>query len=154
MTNTEKSKILIVDDSQDTLNLIGLGINVYDPPFTIDTAVDAASAILSIQKTNYDAIILDVSLPDITGATLGEIIRKQNPNVPIAFLTNYNGPQTHENAKDIGAQFWFKPEVLSNLENFVQMICKLFSGESCEEKQEHEAKVNPIHFPESLSNLI
>ena len=152
----EKDLVLIVDDNEDTLNLLLMGVDSYSPSFVLDTAHNAKEATEKISKNRYNAVILDVSLPDITGATLGELIRKHNPDLPIAFLTNYNGSVTHEHAKSIGAHFWYKPEVLVTFQVFSDHVCALLSGAPCEEGQD-SGKISSketIDLPESLSNFI
>lgn len=42
-----------------------------------------------MKKTEFDLFILDIEFPNTTGIDLAEIIRQNNLNVPIIFLTNY-----------------------------------------------------------------
>ncbi len=42
-----------------------------------------------MKKTEFDLFILDIEFPNTTGIELAEIIRQNNLNVPIIFLTNY-----------------------------------------------------------------
>lgn len=42
-----------------------------------------------MKKTEFDLFILDIEFPNTTGIDLAEVIRKNNLNVPIIFLTNY-----------------------------------------------------------------
>lgn len=153
----EKDLVLIVDDNEDTLELLIMGVAANDPSFNLDTATTAKEATEKMAQNSYKAVILDVSLPDITGATLGELIRKQNPDLPIAFLTNYNGMVTIEHAKSIGAHFWYKPEVLTSFETFSKHVCSLVSGAPCEEdsvSSKIESSRETIDLPESLTHLI
>jgi CheY-like chemotaxis protein len=78
----------------------------------IDFAVNSKQAIDLFNNNSYSACILDVSLPDITGYYLGELIRKSCSDMPLAFLTNYEGSFTKENAELINASYWAKSEVL------------------------------------------
>lgn len=145
----EKPKVLLVDDNEDTLNLVKMGVKLYNPSFDLDVVNNSQGAIDYINNNSFDAIILDVSLPIVTGSTLGELIRKQNPTVPIAFLTNYNGPQTHNSAGTIGATFWYKPDVLDNLKKFMLLIEDLIKTNPSKSYY----KSNVV-LPESLSKII
>ncbi|MFB7158351.1 LytR/AlgR family response regulator transcription factor [Lysinibacillus sp. NPDC056232] len=42
-----------------------------------------------MKKAEFDLFILDIEFPNTTGIDLAEIIRQNNLNVPIIFLTNY-----------------------------------------------------------------
>ncbi|MGE7673388.1 LytR/AlgR family response regulator transcription factor [Lysinibacillus sp. NPDC094403] len=42
-----------------------------------------------MKKIEFDLFILDIEFPNTTGIDLAEIIRQNNLNVPIIFLTNY-----------------------------------------------------------------
>jgi CheY-like chemotaxis protein len=126
--------ILIVDDSEQTRELIQL-IFVGVEETQIDFAVNSKEAINMFNAQTYNACVLDVSLPDITGYYLGELIRKSCPEMPIAFLTNYEGYSTKENAEEINAEFWAKSEVFSNPMNLRHLIEDLATDDPCSSKE-------------------
>ncbi len=117
-------KILIVDDDKNFLELMKI---LLIKTFEITTASTAKDALELIDKNYFDGIILDISLPDYTGYYVAKIIRTTKPNLPIAFLTNYNGEVTKENAKEVNAKFWFKPDMVANPFNVEQTILELVS---------------------------
>jgi len=124
-------KVLLVDDSEDTLQLVLMGVEAYSPPFEIKTALTASKASEMLSLEEFDALILDIALPDVTGTAFGGLIREKYPDIPIAFLTNYNGPQAEAQAEKIGAEFWFKPNILNNFDKLSNCIENLINGESC-----------------------
>src|SRR5688500_16353891 len=99
--------ILLVDDSQETRELVQMVFNGVED-IQLDYAVSSSQAIDMFNANSYNACVLDVSLPDITGYYLGQLIRTVCPEMPIAFLTNYEGTFTKENAGIINAHFWAK----------------------------------------------
>lgn len=105
------SKILVVDDSQSFLDLVEI---LLKGSFELSFARSAIEAINMVKSNSYDALILDMSLPDYTGYYLGEKIRKERPDIPIAFLTNYDGETSRETADILNAKFWYKPNVVAS----------------------------------------
>ncbi|MCF8379400.1 MAG: response regulator transcription factor [Bacteroidales bacterium] len=84
MKKNNASLLLVEDDVNlgfvlnDFLNLSG-----YDTVL----AKDGEEGFLKFRDGNFDLCILDVMLPVKDGFTLAEEIRKQNPSIPIIFLT-------------------------------------------------------------------
>jgi CheY-like chemotaxis protein len=129
--------ILVVDDSTETVDLVKIiftGVN----DMSVDFALSSNEAIDLFNTNSYNACVLDVSLPDITGYYLGELIRKVTPDMPIAFLTNYEGAATKENAEMINAEFWAKADVFSNPMQLQGMVRELASEEACERQAQIE----------------
>ena len=116
-------RILLVDDDVDFLGLLDL---LLKDSFTVDKATSTLEAAELIKMYEYKAVVLDVSLPDFTGYYLGELVRKANPKTPIAFLTNYDGPITRENAEEISAEFWKKTDIIESPKTLVDKIKSLY----------------------------
>ncbi len=135
------AKVLLVDDSRDTLDLVLMGVEAYSPTFVVKVAITASEGVEMMNSEAFDVVILDIALPDITGTALAELIREKNPNIPIAFLSNYNGPTAVNSACVLNAEFWFKPDVLDNFDKLIDCINKLIRGESC------KAEIKEIEIP-------
>lgn len=116
------SRVLVVDDDVSFLGLMVLALRMN---YIVDTAKSFSEALAMVDTAKYDALILDVSLPDYTGYYLAEKIRKNHPDIPIAFLTNYDGDVTKENADLVDAVFWYKPDVASNPVTLAQHVHNL-----------------------------
>ena len=117
-------RILVVDDNPDFLTLMN---KVLSKDFIVDVAATAEGGLSLSELNDYKAIILDVSLPDHTGYFLGKTIRKEKPDTPIAFLTNYDGEVSRENAEDVQAEFWRKSDIVSSLKTFPIKIKELYT---------------------------
>lgn len=124
-------RVLIVDDSVDTINLIKRIFNQSKSgDLLVDYAFSGTEALLKFNHNNYNCVILDVALPDITGYYLGQKIRDVCEDMPIAFLTNYDGDITKENAEIISAELWTKAEIFTNMKDFVRKVLDLSSEEA------------------------
>jgi DNA-binding response OmpR family regulator len=78
-------KILIVDDE---LNMVkGLKDNLEFEGFEVDTALEGGSGLQKVIKNQYDLILLDVMLPEISGFDICKAARKEGINTPIILLT-------------------------------------------------------------------
>lgn len=123
MTYPMMNKILVVDDNPDFLELVKTYLK---EDFTVETASNAIDALAKVHATVYSALILDVSLPDFTGYYLGKLIREESANIPMAFLTNYDGEITRENAEELDAEFWRKSDIINDPKLLAFSIHKLY----------------------------
>ena len=74
-----------------------------DQRFEVESAGNALEALERIGTTSYDAYILDVALPAISGIELCKRIRANNKSVPIVFYTARADAATRQLALDAGA---------------------------------------------------
>ena len=65
-------------------------------------AANGQEAIDKAQALKPDLIILDVTMPVLSGIDAAEVIRKTLPHVPILFLSMHQGRQIIAEAKRIG----------------------------------------------------
>ena len=86
-------KILIVEDERHLAD--GLRFNLEAEGFEIDLAADGKIAldILSADGNNYDAIVLDVMLPEVDGFTVAKTLRETENFTPILMLTARSRPE-------------------------------------------------------------
>jgi len=80
-------KILLVEDEQKLADAIqhGLGLSGY----TVDIVADGKKALtrISLHRNDYDAVILDLTLPSMSGHEVCKEMRAMNITVPILILT-------------------------------------------------------------------
>jgi two-component system response regulator RegX3 len=81
-----ENRILLLEDD---LSLIdGLQYSLKKNGFELEIARTIKEAMELISKNRYDLLLLDVTLPDGTGFTVCEQVRKDGNQVPIIFLTS------------------------------------------------------------------
>ncbi len=84
-------QVAICDDIPEMTSEIERILESYNPTlFDISIFFTAERFISSIKNTQYDFFILDIELPSSSGINIAKEIRKQDLNVPIVFLTNFN----------------------------------------------------------------
>ncbi|MBV1777422.1 response regulator [Burkholderiaceae bacterium DAT-1] len=70
-------RVLVVDDVDINRRVAGLFLKMAG--YEIDEASDAASAWQKISSEQYDLVLLDISMPDMSGADLCRKIRAELP---------------------------------------------------------------------------
>lgn len=81
-----KSKsVLIVDDQEDMRFLLSL--NLENMGYGVDTANDGFHCIEMMKMGNYDAVLLDIQMPDKDGMETLKEIRRDFPNVSVIMVT-------------------------------------------------------------------
>ncbi|HEY4527084.1 MAG TPA: response regulator transcription factor [Candidatus Paceibacterota bacterium] len=80
-------KILLVEDEEKLAQGIAKGLEMEG--FTVDIVGDGKKALtrISLHRSDYDAIILDLMLPSMDGHDICKQVREWNITVPILILT-------------------------------------------------------------------
>lgn len=78
-------KILIIED--DRRIATALGEALQDHQYVVDVVEDGRSGLDYAEVGDYDAIILDVMLPEVDGITVCQTLRQRQMAVPILMLT-------------------------------------------------------------------
>jgi len=96
-------KILIVEDEQHLAD--GLRFNLEAEGFEVELAADGRIAleILAIEEKNFDAIVLDVMLPEVDGFTIAKKLREAENFTPILMLTARSRPEDVLQGFEVGA---------------------------------------------------
>jgi len=94
-------RILLVEDNTRLRAIIGQAF--IGNGFAVDTAEGAADAEAAIQAISYEAIILDLGLPDRDGMTVLSFIRGKALTVPVLVLTSRDGKQAVVDGLNRGA---------------------------------------------------
>lgn len=98
-----KKNILVVDDIEFNIEfeekVIKSLMDELDIGVQIDSAYTVTDALEKIEKNDpYDAIIIDMNLPDGTGTTIAKAARSKSDHTRTAALTIYPGTYEHERA--------------------------------------------------------
>jgi DNA-binding response OmpR family regulator len=77
-------RLLIVEDNEALLDSI---VQLLEKDYTLDTATRGDEALYQAEQGIYDAIILDVMLPEMNGFDIVKVLRKKQISTPVLFLT-------------------------------------------------------------------
>lgn len=103
-----RRRILVVDDDpdlrsvlQDRLTYCGYGV---------ETAENGHDALTKLGQSVFDGVLLDYSMPGITGVAVLQHIRQQRPLLPVVMMTGETSSQVMDQARAAGARAClFKP---------------------------------------------
>ena len=79
------TKVLIVDDEKDFLDIMAERMSARG--MDVSTATSAEKALKMVLKEDYDAVIMDLMMPEIDGFKALKLFRETRPDVPIILLT-------------------------------------------------------------------
>lgn len=77
--------ILLVEDDSDIASLLRL--NLEDEGYAITHEADGAKALLLLDQTHWDAVILDLMLPNVDGLEICRRIRQQTRYLPVIIIS-------------------------------------------------------------------
>lgn len=82
-----KKRILTIDDDKDTSSSLKIVLE-QSGLFEVDSFDDPTQALASFRSNGYDAVILDVKMPDMDGFELYKKIKMLDEKIKVCFLTS------------------------------------------------------------------
>ncbi len=108
------SKILVVEDDQSLQKY--LKELLLDNQFSVQVSADGISALNTIAKLPPDLVILDLGLPNMSGESVCQEVRKKYPELPVIILTAKDSVQDIVQGLNLGADdYMTKPFVADEL---------------------------------------
>ena len=124
MLPTGTERILLIDDEQivvemGTAILERLGYNV-----TPETDSLRALEIFRSRPGEFDLIITDYTMPNLTGIDLSKEIRRIQPDIPIILCTGFSEKVTEKGAIDLGVELAMKPFGMKQIAELVRKVLR------------------------------
>lgn len=94
-------RLLVAEDERDLNRLLQKVLTKAG--YTVDGCYDGEEALLYLQGTAYDALVLDVMMPRKDGYTLVQEMRSQGMDTPVLFLTARDSVADRVKGLDLGA---------------------------------------------------
>lgn len=108
LPSDKKQRLLIVDDEIITLKITRKLLTEND--YEVDIAPSSAEAMKLLGSKQYDLVIVDITMPSISGFDLIQLMQSFDYHVPVIFLSNNDNDWTIEEANKIGAKRFVSKE--------------------------------------------
>lgn len=101
-------RVLLIDDEQDFMDV--LAERMRDRGMRVSTTTSAVEALDKADEENFDAIILDLMMPEMNGLEALTRLREKNPDLQVILLTGHASVEKGIEAMKLGAlDFLEKP---------------------------------------------
>jgi PAS domain S-box-containing protein len=117
-TGTER--ILLLDDEQ---AIVEMGTAILEQVgYKVTTETDSLRAleVFRAGPAEFDLIITDYTMPNLTGMDFAEEVRRIRPDIPIVLCTGFNEKITPDGVKDLGVHLLMKPYGLRQISEVVR----------------------------------
>jgi CheY-like chemotaxis protein len=121
----QQPTLLVVEDDEMVRDaMIRLFVREGYLVLTAATGHDAMG-LLRTPATSVDVVLLDIGLPDVSGADLCARMRQFFPDLPVVVCSGAASPEEMEELRQLGiSRFLTKPIALSELVDAVGTACK------------------------------
>lgn len=79
------ANILYAEDDRDCRELFAFALRTND--HTVHEAINGAQAVQIVREEMIDLVLLDARMPMVTGYDAARVIAKEQPNLPVIFLS-------------------------------------------------------------------
>ncbi len=120
-------RILLVED--DLMLGAGMERGLRLAGFTVDRVTDGRHALLAVPEQGYDALILDITLPNVDGLQVLRSMRQQGIKTPVVLVTARNAIQDRITGLNAGADDYLcKPFDLDELVARIHAVTRRRDG--------------------------
>ncbi len=100
-------RILVVDDDDDFRQLLA---DVFaQAGYEVVSKNNAHHALETFEESDFDAVVTDHNMPEMTGEELVQSIRSSSPQIPIILVSGYLNQDLIQNLKNINTEIFHKP---------------------------------------------
>ena len=122
-------RLLLVED--DNLLGDGLYVGLKQAEYTVDWVMDGEAANHALVNENFDLVVLDISLPVMSGIEVLQALRKRNDTTPVLILTAVDSVENRILGLDSGADdYLVKPFDLDELCARLRALARRYAGRS------------------------
>lgn len=116
----KKAKILIVDDDVNFLDVIASALS---GDYDVKTAVDGKEAWENIEQFDFNLVVTDLQMPNMSGADLIAKIRREKPDLPVILSTSFLLSEIRFDLAD--THYLNKPYSLDSLLSKIEVLLKV-----------------------------
>jgi CheY-like chemotaxis protein len=114
-------KVLVADDEEDIREVMEDRLNSWG--LNVVGVTTGAEALRRITSEKFDAVLLDVKMPEMTGIEVLESVRRRNSDLPIIIITSSTSRDAAIGSLAKGAnEFILKPFEWEELKSKMQKV--------------------------------
>ncbi len=133
-------KVLLVDDDPDFLDIMSERMRTRG--MEVDTAASGKEALEKLEAQSYDAVLLDLMMPEMGGLEALQIIKEKKPEIQVILLTGHASVSKGVEAIKLGAMdFVLKP---AKIEELTEKIKQASVGRMILVEKRTQAKIKKI----------
>jgi len=146
----KKNRILVVDDERSMLELLDVMLSMEG--YEITCAESGHKAISLLEKKDFDLLLCDIRLGDITGIDVLRASKKKNHNTTVIMISAYASTETAIEAMNSGAYDYVpKPFDNNELKETIANALQLKTIEQEKKILDDELKKH-LHFGKIIGN--
>jgi DNA-binding NtrC family response regulator len=134
-------KVLLVEDDVVSLRVLANALRQQD--FSVLPAVDAESALRTLEWATPDVMVTDLRLPGMSGLDLMRQVRRRDPQVQFIVITAYGDAEVALEALRLGALDYLKKPI-----DLDQLVTALQRGKKAVAHDQHSAEVPTLLLAE------
>ena len=125
-------RVLVVEDSERLRASLVEGLS--GSGYAIDAAPDGREGLARARAIDYDAVVLDVMLPEVDGLTVLRTMRETGRTMPVLLLTARDRVEQRVEGLRLGADdYLVKPFALDELIARIEALCRRSRGHAANE---------------------
>lgn len=122
-------RLLLVEDDEMLGKAVSAGLK--QDGYTVEWLIDGETALQALGTDEFDAVVLDIGLPGLSGIEVLQRIRQQKDGISVMILTAYDTVSDRITGLDAGADdYLIKPFDLDELLARLRAITRRKSGRS------------------------
>ncbi len=114
--------ILFLDDEQVVVEMETAILEKLGYMVTAETDSLRALRVFSARPYEFDLIITDYTMPNLTGMDLAREVRRLRPDIPILLCTGFSEKITPDSVKELGIELLMKPYGMRQISEAVRKI--------------------------------
>jgi CheY-like chemotaxis protein len=117
MTEGHPPRVLVIDDDPSVRQVVCYLLASFG--YECHTAADGPSGLVQFADGNWDLVVTDLEMPEMSGWDVIEAVRQRAPTVPMVIITAFNDPDVMQRAGEWGVPVIAKPFPMATLKAVV-----------------------------------
>lgn len=111
-----KERVLVIDDEIEIVCMAEEMLTILGYQVTIKLVATEAVTAFRAHPENFDIVITDLTMPEMTGAELTKELKKIRPDIPVILISGFGEEITHDDLEKIGiSEYVMKPMTIREL---------------------------------------